>query len=173
VKKMDSVISDIMQLARSAKSDLNLEQIDFNKLLNETIADVKFNKGAKAISLRYSPDPSYVFLTDHSQIKIILGNLIANAVKYHFVEQPEPFIAVRFMQSNDTTLIEVEDNGTGIAKEYQEKIFHMFFRATTQSEGTGLGLYIVAEAVTKLNGKISVQSEVGKGSIFSVKLPNN
>jgi signal transduction histidine kinase len=171
VKKMDSVISDILQLARSAKTDLKFEEIDFNKLLQEIIADVKFNKGAKAITLRYTPSPAFVLLSDYAQLKIILGNLIANAVKYHFVEQADPFIAVRFVKSDTETLIEVEDNGTGIAKEFQEKIFTMFFRASTQSEGTGLGLYIVSEAVGKLRGKITVSSEVGKGSIFSVRLP--
>jgi signal transduction histidine kinase len=171
VKKMDVVISDILQLARSAKTDLKFEKMDFNKLLQEVIADVKFNKGAKAISLRYTPSSTFVLLSDYSQLKIILGNLIANAVKYHFVEQADPFIAVRFVQTGSETMIEVEDNGTGIAKEYQEKIFTMFFRASTQSEGTGLGLYIVSEAVAKLHGRISVKSEVGKGSTFTLNLP--
>jgi signal transduction histidine kinase len=171
VKKMDSVISDILQVARGAKADLKFEQIDFNKLLQEIIADVKFNKGAKAIHLRYTPDPAFVLHSDYIQLKIIFGNLISNAVKYHFVEQTDPFIAVRFVRANDEVTIEVEDNGTGIAKEYQEKIFNMFFRASTQSEGTGLGLYIVAEAVAKLQGKITVRSEVGKGSTFAVRLP--
>ncbi len=171
VKKMDSVISDILQLARSAKTDLKFEQIDFNRLLQEVIADVKFNKGAKAINLRYVPNPNYLFRSDNGQLKIILGNLISNAVKYHLVEQADPFIAVRFFKMNDEIVIEVEDNGTGIAKEFQEKIFNMFFRASTQSEGTGLGLYIVAEAATKLQGKITVQSEVGKGSTFTLRLP--
>ncbi len=171
VKKMDSVISDILQLARSSKADLKFEQVDFNKLLQEVIADVKFNKGAKAINLRYAPDPSYILHSDYSQLKIILGNLISNAVKYHFVEQADPYIAVAFTVASGEVIIEVGDNGTGIAKEYQEKIFNMFFRASTQSEGTGLGLYIVAEAVAKLQGKITVRSEVGKGSTFIVRLP--
>jgi signal transduction histidine kinase len=100
-----------------------------------------------------------------------LGNLIGNAVKYHNVEQADPFIAVRFFSKQNELVIEVEDNGTGIAKQYQEKIFNMFFRASTQSEGTGLGLYIVGEAVAKLQGKIKVSSEVGKGSTFTVTLP--
>lgn len=171
VKKMDLVIADILQLARTTKAELQLEQIDFNKLLQEVIADVKFNKGAKEIQLRYTPDTSFSFFSDYTQLKIILGNLVGNAVKYHQVEQADPFIAVRFFFKQNELIIEVEDNGTGIAKQYQEKIFNMFFRASTQSEGTGLGLYIVGEAVAKLQGKIKVTSEVGKGSTFTVSLP--
>ena len=171
VKKMDLVIADILQLARTTKAELQVEKIDFSKLFQEIITDLKFNAGAKAINLRYTPNPSLLFFSDYTQLKIILGNLIGNAVKYHNVEQADPFIAVRFFSKQNELVIEVEDNGTGIAKQYQEKIFQMFFRASTQSEGTGLGLYIVSEAVAKLQGKIKVSSEVGKGSTFTVTLP--
>jgi signal transduction histidine kinase len=171
VKKMDLVIADILQLARTTKAELQVEKIDFSKLFQEIITDLKFNAGAKAINLRYTPNPSLLFFSDYTQLKIILGNLIGNAVKYHNVEQADPFIAVRFFSKQNELVIEVEDNGTGIAKQYQEKIFNMFFRASTQSEGTGLGLYIVGEAVVKLQGKIKVFSEVGKGSTFTVTLP--
>jgi signal transduction histidine kinase len=171
VKKMDLVIADILQLARTTKAELQVEKIDFNKLLQEITTDLKFNIGAKEINLRYTPNPSLLFLSDYTQLKIILGNLIGNAVKYHNVEQADPFIAVRFFSKQNELMIEVEDNGTGIAKQYQEKIFQMFFRASTQSEGTGLGLYIACEAVAKLQGKIKVSSEVGKGSTFTVTLP--
>ncbi len=171
IKKMDFVIADILQLARTTKAEPKIEQIDFNKLLQEVITDVKFIKGAKAINLRYAPDASFILYSDYTQLKIILGNLVGNAVKYHNVEQVDPFIAVRFISKQEEIIIEIEDNGTGIAKQYQKKIFDMFFRATTQSEGTGLGLYIVGEAVAKLQGKIRVQSEVDKGSVFTVTLP--
>lgn len=171
VKKMDSVISDILQLARSTKAELKFETVDFSKLLKEVIADLKFNKGAKSINLKVSQAPSTTFTSDYNQLRIILANLIGNAVKYHNVEQVEPFIAVRFQTTDTDTIIEIEDNGTGIAKEHQEKIFNMFYRASTQSEGTGLGLYIVTEAINKMHGKISLTSEKNKGSIFTVRLP--
>jgi signal transduction histidine kinase len=171
VNKMDMVISDILQLARSTKADLQLEPIDFNKLLQDVIADVKFNKGAKKIRLEYTPNASHQFVSDYNQSKIILGNLIGNAVKYHHHEQPDPFIAVRFGATASEIVIEVEDNGSGIAKQHQEKIFNMFYRASTQSDGTGLGLYIVKEAISKLNGSIVLASEKDKGSIFTVRLP--
>ena len=140
VKKMDSVISDILQLARSTKSELKFQTIDFSKLLHEVIADVKFNKGAKSIHLKIEPFTSNRLVSDYNQLRIILGNLIGNAVKYHNVEQDDPYIAVRFQNLDAGILIEIEDNGSEIAKEHQEKIFNMFYRASTQSDGTGLGL---------------------------------
>jgi len=173
VTKMDSVISDILQLARSTKADLKIEMIDFNKLIQDVTADIKFNSGAKEIALRYVPKSSQIFLSDYAQLKIILGNLVGNAVKYHFLQQDDPYIEIRVVITADEIVIEVEDNGIGIPKEYHEKIFTMFYRATTQSEGTGLGLYITMEAVTKLNGALSVKSELGKGSTFTVRLPKH
>jgi len=173
VTKMDSVIADILQLARITKADLKIEMIDFNKLIQDVTADIKFNSGAKEIALRYVPKSSQTFLSDYAQLKIILGNLVGNAVKYHFLQQDDPYIEIRTGMTTDEVVIEVEDNGIGIPKEYHEKIFTMFYRATTQSDGTGLGLYITMEAVTKLNGTLSVKSELGKGSTFTVRLPNH
>lgn len=171
VKKMDMVISDILQLARSTKANLMFQPIDFGELFRDVITDVKFNKGAKAIRLDYTPQPSHQFVSDYNQLKNILGNLVGNAVKYHDVEQPDPFIAVRFNILGNEIVIEVEDNGTGIAKEHQEKVFNMFYRASTRSDGTGLGLYIVKEATSKLHGSVSVTSEKDKGTTFTVRFP--
>ena len=68
--------------------------------------------------------------------------------------------------------ITFEDNGIGIIEEFQESIFNMFFRATELSEGSGIGLYIVKQAIEKLGGKVHVKSTPDQGSIFTVKLPN-
>jgi len=68
-------------------------------------------------------------------------------------------------------VLEVEDNGQGIAQEHQVKIFEMFFRATPNASGRGLGLYILKRSVDKLKGTIDIKSEIGLGSTFTVKLP--
>jgi len=172
IKRLDSVISDILKLSRSKKLDLKIETINFNDLLKDTIADVKFNQNAPSIELDYIEDPSNIFRSDYSQMKIILGNLISNAVKYHNVNQPKPIIRVAFKRSGRTVELIVEDNGRGIPKEALPKIFEMFYRAETKVDGTGLGLYIVKEALLKINGKISVKSEYGSGSTFTITLSN-
>jgi signal transduction histidine kinase len=66
----------------------------------------------------------------------------------------------------------ISDNGIGISPEQQPKVFDMFHRATEISTGSGLGLFIVKEVVDKLNGQISLQSVFGKGSTFSISIPN-
>jgi signal transduction histidine kinase len=171
-KKLDLIISDILNLSRSKKIDLKIEELDLRALIEETIADIKFNKGASSIYLDYQAHPSHTFKSDYNQVKIILSNLLSNAVKYHNLEQQNPYIRVIFIRTRHVVEISVEDNGRGISKENVPKIFDMFFRAADDMEGTGLGLYIVKEALNKIKGIIFVDSELGKGSKFRIVLEN-
>ena len=99
-----------------------------------------------------------------------MSNLIYNGVKYHRSQLADPFISVKFKKEEDNVSILVADNGEGIAKEHQAKIFDMFYRASANSDGTGLGLYMVKEVLDKINGTITVKSTLGKGSVFTVTL---
>jgi signal transduction histidine kinase len=173
VKKLDIVIGDILRLSRSKNSEAKHEFIDFNKLVFEIIADLKFNEGASAIRLNYVQNPENTFYSDTAQLKIIVGNLLSNAVKYHRLDQADPYIEVIFSKSKSKTIFSIRDNGEGIPKDNHDRIFNMFFRASTQSDGTGLGLYIVKEALAKIDGEITLLSEEGKGSLFTVTLIND
>lgn len=172
IRKLDMVIADILSLARSKKFDVKIEDIDFNQLLEDTIVDVKFSKGASSIALVYENNTQNIFHSDYHQMKVILSNIISNAVKYHNIEQPAPYIKVLFKRTNDRIEIAVEDNGQGIPEESLPKIFEMFYRASVTTEGTGLGLYIVQEALAKIKGSISVKSVLDKGSVFTILLEN-
>src|SRR5690606_37274675 len=110
--------------------------------------------------------------SDPNQISIVLSNLITNAVKYHRLNQDDPYIRIRFKRISDTVIFTVEDNGQGIHPHSVNKIVDMFFRASQGTDGTGLGLYIVKEALAKVKGKIDVESEFGKGTTFTVTLEN-
>src|SRR5690606_22991173 len=99
-------------------------------------------------------------------------NLMSNAIKYHSLEQPDPFLKIRISTSERGAKIEIEDNGSGIEPSYHQKIFEMFFRASEKSFGSGLGLYIVKQVIDRLNGTISLKSEVNYGTIFTITLPN-
>ena len=171
-KKLDLVISDILNLSRSKKIAVKIEELDLRRLIEETIADIRFNKGASSIKLDYEAHPSHTFNSDYNQMKIILNNLMGNAVKYHNLNQPNPFIRVTFKRDKHTIEIAVEDNGRGISNENVPKIFDMFYRVSDDTDGTGLGLYIVKEALNKIKGIIFVDSELGKGSKFRIVLEN-
>jgi len=76
-------------------------------------------------------------------------------------------------RNNDEYLFSIKDNGIGISAENQSKIFDMFYRVSSSSVGSGLGLYIVKETIDKLNGQIEIESELSKGTTFNIHIPNN
>jgi signal transduction histidine kinase len=170
IKKLDGVISDILSLSRTKKFEVKIEPLRLRDLMDDVIADIKFNKNASSIKLDYQYDPTHVFRSDYGQMKIVLCNLIGNAVKYHNLDQPNPYIRVTFERFEDYVEIAVEDNGQGIPDDSLPQIFEMFYRASINTEGTGLGLYIVNEALAKVKGSIAVESTFGKGSTFRVQL---
>lgn len=170
-KKMDLVIEDILSLARSKKGALEWRELDFNRLIQQCFDDLNFIKGASSIRLIYQPSKDNCLWSDSNQLQIILNNLISNAIKYHRLEQNDPFIKIDFIRDEHWVRISVEDNGAGIPKQSQARIFDMFYRASVNSQGTGLGLYISKQAIQKLGGTISFVSTEGQGSIFNVKLP--
>lgn len=169
-KKLDNVISDILSVSRTKKFDLKMEPLHLGDLLNEVVAELKFNQGATSITLEYAREDNHIFTTDYGQMKLILRNLVGNAVKYHNLRQDNPYIRVEFRRIEDYVEIKVADNGQGIRSENLPKIFEMFYRASDTTDGTGLGLYIVSEALSRIKGSISVESEYGKGSTFTILL---
>ena len=85
----------------------------------------------------------------------------------------ESFIKINVKTTNRECLIEIEDNGVGIPQKHQDKVFNMFYRANEKSDGSGIGLYIVNQAVEKLEGRINMNSNLSDGTIFDIRLPNN
>ncbi|ADR22733.1 hypothetical protein MATR_34210 [Marivirga tractuosa] len=172
VKKLDHIFGDILNYSRNIKTEINLKTFRLGEMVEDVITDVKFNQGADSIRLDYDEQIHHILKTDYYQLKVVLGNLISNAVKYHDAKKPDQYIAVRFERLSRDVHISVEDNGIGIAPESQHKVFDMFYRATSEAEGSGLGLFIVQQALEKINARITLVSELGKGSIFKVIIEN-
>jgi signal transduction histidine kinase len=173
VLKLDQVIADILSLSRVHKGELKYEIVDFNTLVTDSIADVKFISGSGPIQLRYQESAGNRFLGDYTLTKTVLGNLLSNAVKYHCPAlREQPYVQVNFYRTSGYVHFEIIDNGEGIPGEHQGKVFEMFYRASTNnSQGTGLGLYIVKETLARISGSIEMESKFGSGTKFKVSLP--
>src|ERR1043166_9098421 len=117
------------------------------------------------------PDIEYVidvdqdadFINDSFRMGVIIDNLISNAVKYQKPQEPNQRVEVRVRTTKEKALITIEDNGIGILDEHLNNIFKMFFRSTNSVNGLGIGLYIVKEALQRIGGEISVESNYGHG----------
>jgi PAS domain S-box-containing protein len=172
LQRLDHFIKDIVDHSRNTRLQVESEEISFEDIVNGSFEHLQFMENASRIKKIISVEQSGVFYTAHSRLEIVLNNLISNAMKYADLRKNNPSIEVRVKTNSETAEIHVIDNGEGIPDDAKPKIFDMFYRASLSGAGSGLGLYIVKEAVQKLNGSITVHSEYGKGTEFVVVIPN-
>ncbi|HBT82733.1 MAG TPA: hypothetical protein DEB35_04640, partial [Desulfuromonas sp.] len=169
-----SLINDILDLAKieSGRQDIFHETVALEKLTAEIVDGLAVLAREKGISLSLLPQRDLpAAVTDVKKLRQILQNLIGNAVKF----TAQGGVTVRLRAEADQFLVEVEDTGIGIEPQYLDSIFQEFRQAdgsTSRSfEGTGLGLAIVKKTARLLGGDVSVASESGKGSRFTLQLP--
>ncbi len=172
VQQLDSFISDVLSHSKNLKLDVKIEKIDLKKLIDQTYTDLNYLKGADQIKKEIQIEGGD-FYSDPWRIGEILRNLVSNSIKYRDFSKTDPEIKINIRVGDDRVIILFADNGIGINQPNLNKIFEMFYRASLQSDGSGLGLYIVKNAVEKLGGILKVTSEIGKGTTFELKLPNH
>lgn len=124
----------------------------------------------KGLTIDVDCDDDLIIQSSQESLKHILMNLIQNAIEA--VEEKTDIIIIRAYEDKDNIIIECQDNGCGIAKDNLEYLFNPFFTTKPQGEGTGLGLYVVYSEIKYLGGHIDVNSTLGKGTTFFMKLKN-
>ena len=172
IHRLDSTISSIIDYSRNTRVEVVAEPINFHEMIAEVIDSLYFLLRVINVRVTTSLPDTISFATHAHRLKVIISNLLSNSIKYFNPQAVQPRVDISVSATEEGVLILVEDNGIGIPGSMQNKIFNMFFRASEQSSGSGLGLYIVKETVDKLGGTISVTSQVGKGSAFTVRLPS-
>ncbi|MBS1681391.1 MAG: HAMP domain-containing histidine kinase [Bacteroidetes bacterium] len=171
VADLDLFIKEIIDYSRNARQEIRPEKFNLYAMVEEVAEGLKFGNGMEKILIQYAISQDLMVTTDRARLKVVLSNLIGNALKYSNPRQEEPTVLVKASMNEKYLKIQVEDNGIGISEEHLPKIFEMFYRASEKSQGSGLGLYIVKETLGKLNGKIRVASTLGQGSTFSIEVP--
>jgi signal transduction histidine kinase len=168
---LDRFIRDITDYSRNNRLEVKREKVYLCQLVNEIWESLKISVEAETIQFR-NDIPEQLFInTDRGRLQVVLGNLISNALRYQDSSKNNPFILVEHYITGNIICLKVADNGQGIPKEYHTKVFDMFFRANEKSKGSGLGLYIVKEAIMRLSGSIHLDSEPAAGSTFTIRLP--
>ncbi|WP_286884127.1 GAF domain-containing sensor histidine kinase [Aneurinibacillus sp. UBA3580] len=173
-KHLLAVINDILDLSKmeAGRMALVIEPVYIQSLLRFCMHNAESLRGDKPILLRIEGETDIWIQSDEQKLKQIVMNLVSNAIK--FTEQG--FVTVRLTRDETDILIAVEDTGIGISPEHHAMIFEPFKQIdgslARKYKGTGLGLSVTARLVSLLNGTISVESEQGKGSCFTVRLAN-
>jgi len=172
VKKMTALINGFLNISQfeSSKIHLNKKEFNLDKLIEEVIEEAGLTLSTHLIT--FSPGEPVLIYADQDKIASVLSNLLSNAVKY---SPKGKAIYVTCETVNNTAHVSVKDEGAGIKPQDSERLFERFYRAETTENshisGFGIGLYLCAEIIQRHNGKIWVESEVGKGSTFCFDLP--
>ncbi len=173
VDNITNLISDLLDIGRlEAGIALDIEECDLPNLLNTILDEFAARIEAKQLQLKQIVSPKRLLISgDHKRLHQAFTNLISNAVKY----TPEKgAIGLQVTEMNGQAIVEIADTGVGIASEDIPHIFDKFYRAKnvlSGFEGTGLGLSIVKSVIERHNGRIWVNSQMGKGTVFSIILP--
>jgi len=159
---------DISRIS-TGKLSLNLKNVYMNQLINDLLERFKDQLTTQKIESKFIFKNDITLVCDPERMDQVITNFMTNAIRYGG-KQP---IYIMLEETEDHVTIKVKDHGRGISKEDQDRIFKRFERAHTEEDvnGLGLGLYINHQIVEEHQGKITLESEPGKGSIFSVQIP--
>ena len=173
--RLHSLILDLLRLARieSGKDAFVLDAVSLAEAVDSCVEEHADIAKSKQITLRIEPTPSVItVLADVEGLRTILDNLVKNAINY----TPQGGqVEIRWCIEKSMALLEVKDTGVGIPEKHQARIFERFYRVdkarSRELGGTGLGLSIVKHLVLEFGGSTAVESEIGQGSTFKVRLP--
>ncbi|ERJ60999.1 sensor histidine kinase [Sphingobacterium paucimobilis] len=170
--RLDAYINSLRDYFLLRRGELELSDIDFNKLFDNIVQFYKMYTKNNQVALNVNIEQLESFKSDHAVLELVLHNLLSNAFKYQRKDSDQKEVNLSVVVRDDTATIEVRDTGVGIPPQYIKDIFRLFFRASNEAEGMGFGLYNVQNALAKLQGTISVTSELGHGTTFKVVIPN-
>lgn len=169
-KQQDYFIKEILDQSRNSRLEVKSEPVLFEPLIEEAFEQLDYsnlngNKFEKIITV----EQDQPFYCDKWRLKVILNNIISNSIRYKNGKDP----VIRINAKIDAHLLNlsIQDNGKGISKDHIANLGKMFYRATDEGAGSGLGLYIVKETVHKLKGSLAIESEEGHGTTVKFMIP--
>jgi signal transduction histidine kinase len=170
--KMHILLSDLLELSRVGRIINPPEEVDLTQVIMEAIETLDAQLRAKQVVVN-TPLHIPIVYGDRVRLREVFENLIDNAAKYTG-DQPNPMIEIGTRDQGSETVIFVKDNGMGIERQYQKKVFGLFDKLNPASEGTGIGLALIKRIIETHGGKIWVESEgLGKGSTFCFTIPDS
>lgn len=170
---LSRLVTDLLNVARleSGTVQISVHPTDLLTIIQEAISSFELEAKKQGVTIRFLYDPVRVFpfvLGDSERLKEVFSNLLSNAIKFS-LEGGTVEVIVR--KSGNSLEADVRDHGIGMSEEELQKLFTKFWRGHPDIEGTGLGLWITKQLVTRMGGELRVESKKGEGSTFSVRLP--
>jgi signal transduction histidine kinase len=173
IDKMEHQLDEMEHFLENTSRRVVVAKVDFRSILEGIIRQNRGEIDNNSIHVSIEISEKAPFFADRHRIALVLKNLLMNAIQFRDDYKTLKQIRVLVNVSLANCDIEIIDNGIGIPKECIHKIFQLFFRGSEKSTGTGIGLYVVNEVLSKMGGTVDVTSEPGKGTAFTLSLPNS
>jgi signal transduction histidine kinase len=170
--KLDDFIYKMLDFYRSTKIDHKVTEIHFQDVVNQQMIAYREKFDLSHFHIEVQVNQKIPFFSDDSKIRVILNNLFSNAVQFQKSQEGPKRISLTVDVFDNQVVISLEDNGIGIEERHRGDVFNLFSRATQRNVGTGLGLYMVKEAVEQMGGKIHLESQIHEGTTVTVTLPS-
>jgi PAS domain S-box-containing protein len=169
-EKLDYILKELVKAIRIKGTESLNEEIDFEHMVKDALSRFEHTEGYSRLRIITNISYDKKFASNRFTLDTLFQNLVENGIKYQNRNCSDSFLKINVEEKNNGVCISIEDNGVGIDNDAIDRIFELYFRGTTESRGSGLGLYLVKKAVEKLKGKIEVESTYGKGTKFTVFL---
>lgn len=170
--KLDKILVDLIETVGIRDRKVQTEPIDFKPLVTEILDSYRPQKRFHLLRVSTEIDAAVSLRTDKEILSMVLRRIIDNAIKFHNYSSEGSFVNIRIARNENGVDIFVADNGNGIREELTDRVFEMFYRANSESDGSGLGLYLVKIGVEKLGGAIVLKSSEQTGTTVHVFIPN-
>lgn len=168
VNKLDNTLISLIRAVEVTEKPLQVTEIDPQECIEEACAELRALKGFERVHFHVLIRNSNPFYSDKEKICRVLKNIIENSILYQNTNADHSYVSILVEDSKSGIKLTIEDNGIGIAKEWQPRVFDMFTRATASATGSGLGLYIVKSIIEKLHGNVHLESELEKGTTIHI-----
>jgi len=174
VNRVQDIMSELIEFKELGEVNPKLDNIDLKDCISKVKDGISFMDNFEKNKFTIEVYQKTSFVNDELILKSIIQNLVSNAVKYgNYEGERQAKIIIKSVITDTEAHIIVEDNGIGMKEEAQRNIFKMFYReGISNAKGSGLGMFITKNAINKLEGSISLKSEVGKGTTFTIMIPN-
>ncbi len=170
IQRLYDFIRNITDYARNKRQLLEVEEIQIVPMINGIVDALRFLPHGEKLNVDIVSNID-VILCDRTRLDIVLKNVISNAFHYLDPRKHYSYLKIRIEKRGEFIQIVITDNGVGIRRESLPMIFDMFYRAVESSKGTGIGLYLVKEAMKSMGGRITVKSILGQWTSFEIMLP--
>lgn len=167
---LDRMLRKLQSISDVGTQEIFYREVFINEIFEIELDAFKLEIEKRKIKITVSSQMNHSFYSYPALIKIMIHNLLENAIT--FSSRPSPEIHLSAFEQAGEVVLKIEDNGIGIESQYLDRVFEMYFRANEHSTGNGLGLYIVKKTIQKLNGRIILESIIGKGTTVMVFLPH-